>query len=112
MIKNYSASSLKLLQKSKKEFDERYKLSLYFRHTNDFEKEGNKFHALICYLLKGFDVSEMVKNLNDSESEVWNKFITSRILKENYIGIEQSFLVRVQNNLEYFLNGRFDAVLK
>ena len=112
MIENYSASSLKLLLKDKEEYEKRYKLSLFFRHTNEYEKTGNMFHKLIYYYLNGFDIEKIINNLNGKDKEIWQKFIESGILKENYIAVEQSFSIKEKEVNEFFLNGRFDAILK
>ncbi len=112
MIESYSASSLRLLQKDKEEFKKKYKMSLSFKHTNEFEKTGNVFHKLIFYYLKGFDVSKMVQKLSDDNKEVWENFIQSGILKEKYESVEQTFWIKEKSDKDFFINGRYDAILK
>lgn len=113
MIDTFSANSLKILDSSLKEFKMRYLSNLYLIEDNEELKVGNKFHNIICYYLKNFDIEKFKKGFNSAELQILEQFINSEIVKFAISGdekfIEQPFFVKINDK---YLTGRFDAVIK
>ena len=113
----YSANSLKVLNNSLIEFKKKYTDKIELIEKNDKTEEGNKFHALICYYLKNYNVSKFLCALSDNEKEIFERIKKSDIIKFVLSGdkkyIEQPFLVKTLiGNKEFYLTGRFDCVVK
>lgn len=113
-IDTFSAHSLKILDKSLQEFEEKFIYNLSLFKKEERALLGQKFHNLICAFLKNFDISKIQMELNENEIIIWNNL--KNILqdkKENFIKTEYSFLTKCefQNNF-YYLTGRFDAIFK
>ena len=70
-IDTFSAHSLKILDKSIDEFKQKfiYNLSLYKKDPRAIL--GQKFHALICYFINGFDVLKVIDELDEKEKVIW-----------------------------------------
>ena len=119
-VDTFSANSLKLLEKDEKEFVEKYLLSLDIKKRDKKALLGQKFHNLICQYLKGFDVEKMALELNLEEKKYWENLreYLKEYLKgkeEKFIKTEYPFLIKCafeENSWNYFLTGRFDAILK
>jgi len=110
----FSANSLKILQKNKEEFIEKYVYNLEIKKHDKKALLGQKFHGLICACLNGFDVSKMSFELNEEEKNYWQnikKYIDN--IKKNVLKTEYPFLIKESlNNKSYYLTGRFDAIFK
>ena len=113
-IDTFSSNSLKVLDKSLEEFMDRYIYNLFWTKKEKRAQLGQKFHSLICFYLKGFDIKKLEDVLDDNERQTWNNL--KKILedkKENFIQTEYSFLTKeALNNSFYCLTGRFDAIYK
>lgn len=114
MINTFSANSLKLLEKDKTEFKNKYIYNLSIYKKDDRATLGQNFHSLICMYLKNFEISKMISNLNSKEKNIWEN-IEKKLspIKNNFIECEFPFLIKCKlNNKFYYLTGRFDAVYK
>ena len=113
-IDTFSANSLKLLDKSVLEFENKYLYNLSIMKKDKRAILGQKFHNLICFYIKNFDVSKLTLNLTQDEQKSWYKledYLKDK--KDNFIKTEYSFLIKEKlNSKPYFLTGRFDAVYK
>jgi len=109
LVDTYNTHSLKLLEENPQEFKKKYIDKTAFIHSAPEAEEGKKFHALISYYFKGFDISKFENVLDETEKAIWEKLKTSDMLKKNYVAVEHSFLIKEKS---FFLNGRFDAVYK
>ena len=117
MINTFSANSLNVLDKSCEEFNKKYVLGLDFLEKNAEAELGNKFHALICYLLKNQNYEIFEYALSSDEISIWEKIKNSEIISfaknsdEKYV--EQPFYIKENLNKKvFYLTGRFDAVVK
>lgn len=117
MIDTFSCHSLKVLDSSYEEFKRKYILKLDFLEQNEEAFIGNKFHALISYLLKNHNFKKFENALNEKEAEIWESVKNSEIINfaifsgEKYI--EQPFLIKEDlNGKNFYLTGRFDCVVK
>ena len=110
----FSANSLKLLEKSTEEFQNKYIYNLSIYKKDKRAALGQKFHSLICFYIKGYDVNKLLSDLKEDEITNWKKL--EEILKpkkNNFIKTEYPFLVKnILNNKPYYLTGRFDAIYK
>ena len=108
----FSANSLKLLDKSVDEYNDKYVYNLSIYKKDARAVLGQKFHSLICFYIKGFDISKLLLDLNKTELSYWKKL--EEILKpkkNNFIKTEYSFLVKNKfAKKAYYLTGRFDAI--
>ena len=113
-IDTFSAHSLKILEKNVDEFKNKF-----IHNLSLFKKEkratlGQKFHALICYFINGFDISKLIEDLDKQEQKIWKNL--ENILKdkkENFIHTEYPFLIKEDlKGWNYYLTGRYDAIYK
>ena len=113
-IDTFSANSLKVLEKSFEEFENKYVYNLSIYKKDKRAVLGQKFHGLICFYIEGFDVSRLLLDLDKEELAIWNKLEERlKIIKTNFIKTEYSFLTKEEvNGKFYFLTGRFDAIYK
>ncbi len=113
-IDTFSANSLKELDKSFEDFKNKYIYNLSIYKKDERTLLGQKFHSLICFYIRGFDVSRLVLDLNKKEFTFWQKLEEKlKPIKSNFIKTEYSFLIKDEvNNIPYYLTGRFDGIFK
>lgn len=113
-IDTFSANSLKLLEKSQKEFIDRYIYNLDIFKKDPRSELGQKFHSLICAYIKGFEIEKATLELDEKEKEIWQKLkVEIDKIKKYFIKNEYSFLIKESHNGEYYyLTGRFDGIAK
>lgn len=112
----FSANSLKVLEKSKQEFMDKYVFRLDIFKKDQKALLGQKFHNLICYYLKGFKVDKLLLDLDKNERKTF-KNIKEKLDKKKaegtFVLLEYSFNMKEKlNDTFYYLTGRFDAVFK
>ncbi len=113
----YSANSLKILNNSKEEYQKRYieKNELIKPETKE-QILGNKFHSLICYYLKNFEIKKFENSLSENELKIFERIKKSNpvsiFLKSDEKHVEQPFFVIEKGGIDFCLTGRFDAVCK
>lgn len=114
MIDTFSSNSLKILEKNIVEFQNKYIFGLSLYKKDKRTALGQKFHSLIYYYIKGFDIKKLLLDLEDSELEFWKKLEKKlEAIKNDFIKTEYSFLIKdILNNKPYYLTGRFDAIYK
>lgn len=114
LINTFSANSLKLLEKNYTEFQDKYIYNLSIYKKDSRATLGQKFHSLICFYIKGFDIKKLLLDLDKIELSYWKKL--EEILapkKKNFIKTEYSFLTKNEfMGKPYYLTGRFDAIYK
>ncbi len=115
-IDTFSANSLKILDKSLKEFEDKYIYNLNLFKKDEKALLGQKFHNLICYYLKGFEVEKLMLDLNDNEQKIFKNIkdmLQKRKKEGEFVLLEYSFNLKEElNKKAYYLTGRFDAVFK
>lgn len=113
-IDTFSAHSLKVLEKSLEEFENKfiYNLSLFKKDPRALL--GQKFHNLICAYLNDFNIEKMSMELNEDELIIWKNLVKVLETKKQYfIKTEYPFLIKCSLEDEfYYLTGRFDAILQ
>ena len=108
MIDTFSSNSLKILDKNLDEF-----IDKYIYHLSLFKKDkraqlGDNYHNLICQYLKGYDLSKMRLELNNTK--VFDEFLKT-INPDKFIKTEYPFLIKDElNKNPYYLVGRYDAI--
>lgn len=113
----FSANSLKVLDKNVEEFKLKYEENLYFTQDNSKAKTGQNIHSFLYFYLKNFDTSKIEAALNKNDRDFINKikdFDCIKTLKSSSEkSIEQPFLIKCtpKNALQFYLTGRFDAIL-
>lgn len=114
-MNTFSVNSLKLLEKNKEDFINKYILHLDFLSSNKSTKRGERLHGLISYYIQGYDISKIKNSLAKDEKEILDKTLLLEIFKEKkkFIKSEDGFLIKCKNkDLTIYLTGRFDAVYK
>lgn len=113
-IDTFSAHSLKILDKNIDEFKDKFIHNLSLFKKDPRAILGQKFHALICYFIDGFDISKLIEDLDEQEQIIWKNL--ENILKdekENFIHTEYPFLIKEElKGWNYYLTGRYDAIYK
>jgi len=113
-IDTFSAHSLKILDKNVEEFKNKFFYNLSLFKKDPRAMLGQKFHALICYFINGFDTSKIIEDLNKEEQIIWKNL--QNILndkKNNFIHTEYPFLIKDKlQDKNYYLTGRYDAIYK
>ncbi len=117
MTDTFSANSLKILNDSYELFLEKFVNSLDFKEKNEESELGNRLHGLICYLLKGYPIEKIEKDLDENEFALFEKIKKSEII--NFVlnsekkFIEQPFFIKENVGEKiFYLTGRFDCVVK
>lgn len=125
----FSANSLKILDKDPEMFRLKYAEGLFLNPDNSNAKAGQNLHSFLCFYLKGFDMGKIEASFSKKDREFLDKikeFDAVKTLKDaKHKDIEQPFLIKcdnfktasaVQNKpetlREFYLTGRFDAVLR
>ena len=113
-IDTFSANSLKVLDKSFEEFKNRYIYNLSIYKKDERTLLGQKFHGLICFYIRGFDVSRLLLDLSSNELVFWQKLEKKlKLIRANFLKTEYSFLIKDElNNVPFYLTGRFDGIYK
>ncbi len=113
-IDTFSANSLKVLDKSFEEFKNRYIYNLSIYKKDERTLLGQKFHGLICFYIRGFDVSRLLSDLSLNELVFWQKLEKKlKLIRANFLKTEYSFLIKDElNNVPFYLTGRFDGIYK
>lgn len=113
----FSVNSLKILNNSIGDFEKKYINKTEFISKTAEAKLGERFHGLICYYLKNFNIEKYENALSEEEKIIWTKVKNSSIVQaakeaqKKYV--EQPFYVKEQlSDKEFYLTGRFDAVIK
>lgn len=116
MRDTFSANSLKILDFDVNEF-KRYDEGLELIKVSEETNEGNRFHGLICYFLKGFETEKFENSLNSFEKEVWERVKSGEVFEfiknSRKKFVEQPFFIK--EDLEgkpFYLTGRFDLVVE
>ena len=105
----FSANSLNLFLKSKKDFYEVYVLKIPSLYLENYAQSGKNLHAVLSYKLKGQNIKKFENVLNEKEKKYLKNALENEVLKLKPINVEHSFLVRIEN---FWLVGRFDAVFR
>lgn len=111
-IDTFSANSLKLLEKNPEDFINKYIYNLSLFKKDKRAVLGQKFHSLLSYYIKGFNIEKLLLDLDEKEISYWkNLEKVIEKLKNNFIKTEYSFLIKEELEDEfYYLTGRFDAI--
>jgi len=70
---------------------------------------GKTIHALVCYYLRGFEITPLEESLDVEKLNHWNSLKNHPIITNKLIATEWRFEARV-NGTDSWLNGRIDAV--
>ncbi len=133
----FSANSLKILDKDSENFRLKYKEGLFLNPDNSNTKAGQNLHNFLCFYLKGFDMTKIEASFSKKDRDFIDKikeFDAIKTLKAADDGplsgvvknIEQPFLIKCGGNKlcsaanstqskaeeEFYLTGRFDAILQ
>ncbi len=73
-----------------------------------FEK-GKKIHALANFYLKGQDITKLEQNLTYEEKEIFEKLKNNVYFQKEYVNSEYNLSAKLG---DYWLGGRFDALMK
>ena len=113
-IDTFSANSLKILDKSFEEFQNKYVYNLSIYKNDKRTQTGQKFHNLICYYVKNFDISRLLLDLSSEELRFWKGLEEKlKTIKSKFIKTEYSFLTKERlGDKFYYLTGRFDGILQ
>lgn len=111
-IDTFSANSLKLLEKNPEDFINKYIYNLSLFKKDKRAELGQKFHSLLSYYIKGFNIEKLLLDLDEKEINYWkNLEKVIEKLKNNFIKTEYPFLIKEESEDEfYYLTGRFDAI--
>ncbi len=110
----FSSNSLKILDKSLEEFENKYIYNLSVYKKDKRAILGQKFHSLLCAYINNVPIKKLLLDLNDNEKNIWDKLIN--IIKDKkpyFCYAEYPFLVKENlGNKFYYLTGRMDAISK
>ena len=113
----FSANSLKILDNDPAAYKLKYKDGLFLNPDSSSTKAGQNLHNFLCFYLKGFYMAKIEASFSKKDREFlenikeFNAVKTLKNAPEK--DIEQSFLIRCirKQEQEFYLTGRFDAVL-
>ena len=113
-IDTFSSNSLKILDKSLLDFQNKYIYKLSFFKKEERTILGEKFHSLICAYLNDIPTEKMVFDLDNDKKNIWNRLqIYLKDKKDHFCYSEYPFLIKEKLKEKfYYLIGRIDAIFK
>lgn len=106
---NFSPNMLKTFQACQKKFYFKYVQNISTPQPVSFFEKGKKIHALANYYLRGADVSNMLRELNESEKEIWKSLCSNEFFQKKYVNSEYNLSAKVG---KFWVGGRLDALMK
>ena len=105
----HSPNLLKLFQDCPIKFYYRYIEQIPSVLPDKNFETGKNIHALASYYLKGSDVSDLERVLNQNEKEMWEYLKNNNYFKFETVGIEKNISVKLD---EFWIGGRIDSIVK
>lgn len=110
MLKNvFISDQFNTWNNCKRKYYFKYVKMLNFPESESNFNLGKSVHAIINYYLKGFEVENLIENVDENIKDCWNVIKEHPILKNKSIVTEWTFNARVGDS-KHWLNGRIDAV--
>lgn len=109
MTTTISPNMLKTFQKCKTKYYFMYVKNFAIPIRSSIFEKGKKIHALANYYLKGSDITELVKQLNEEEKIIWEKLYNNEYFQKSYVNSEYNLLCKIG---DFWIGGRLDAVVK
>lgn len=109
MLNTYSENMLKTFEECPQKYFFQYVENIQIPQNMKHSETGKNLHALINYYFKGFDITKILKSLNQEEEILWQNFLNLKIKKENIYKSEYSFNVKIDETS--WLTGRIDAII-
>lgn len=104
-----SPHMLKLADKSKELFVEKYIDKIPEIQLSAPFKKGKEIHALANYFLSGQDISKLEKALDERNSKTWQTLKNNQYFKMEIFASEHSVSTKLG---EFWIGGRIDAIVK
>lgn len=108
-MNNFSPNMLKTFETCPKKFYFKYVQNISVPQPVSFFEKGKKIHALANYYLKGADISNMLQELTEHESQIWEKLLNSEFFQKTYVNSEYNLSAGVGG---FWVGGRLDALMK
>lgn len=100
---------LKTFETCPKKYFFRYVQNIAVPQPASFFERGKKIHALAHYYLCGADISNLLRELSDSEKEIWQSLLNNEFFQKSYVASEYNLSAKVG---EFWVGGRLDALMK
>lgn len=108
-MNNFSPNMLKTFETCPKKYYFKYVQSISVPQPVSFFEKGKKIHALANYYLKGADISNMLQELTEHESQIWEKLLNNEFFQKTYVISEYNLSAGVGG---FWIGGRLDALMK
>ncbi|HIS36416.1 TPA: PD-(D/E)XK nuclease family protein [Candidatus Scatousia excrementigallinarum] len=108
-MNNFSPNMLKTFETCPKKFYFKYVQNISVPQPVSFFEKGKKIHALANYYLKGADISNMLQELTEHESQIWEKLLNNEFFQKTYVNSEYNLSAGVGG---FWVGGRLDALMK
>lgn len=108
-MNNFSPNMLKTFETCPKKYYFKYVQNISVPQPVSFFEKGKKIHALANYYLKGADISNMLQELTEHESQIWEKLLNNEFFQKTYVNSEYNLSVGVGG---FWVGGRLDALMK
>lgn len=109
MFQQFSPNMLKTYELCPKKFYLKYIKGIMMPVNDDIFEFGKNIHALASYYLRGENLENMEKSLNERERLVWEYLRSIKYFGYEVINTEYNLAVKVGN---HFFGGRLDALVK
>ena len=109
MFQQFSPNMLKTYELCPKKFYLKYIKGITMPINDDIFEFGKNIHALASYYLRGENLVNMEKSLNEREKLVWEHLRSIKYFSYKVINTEYNLAVRIGN---HFFGGRLDALVK
>lgn len=108
-MNNFSPNMLKTFETCPKKYYFKYVQNISVPQPVSFFEKGKKIHALANYYLKGADISNMLQELTEHESQIWEKLLNNEFFQKTYVNSEYNLSAGVGG---FWVGGRLDALMK
>jgi len=108
-MNSFSPNMLKTFETCEKKYYLKYIQNISVPQPASHFERGKKIHALANYYLCGADISNMLRELSDSERQIWENLLTNEYFQKKYVNSEYNLSARVG---DFWVGGRLDALMR
>ena len=100
---------LKTFKSCPKKYYFKYVQKISMPQKSSFFDKGKKIHALANYYLRGDNIDNLEKSLNNEEQHIWQTLKNNEYFQKTYVASEYNLSCKIG---DYWVGGRLDALMK
>ncbi len=106
---SFSPNMLKTFKSCPKKYYFKYVQKISMPQKSSFFDKGKKIHALANYYLRGDNIDNLEKSLNNEEQHIWQTLKNNEYFQKTYVASEYNLSCKIG---DYWVGGRLDALMK